>query len=113
MSLREIGIKYKIPKPTVQHIVEDYGKIKKKAGRKEIISKLDKRHIRNESNEALERHEKCSTIDIIKKQDLKASKTTVWRSIKLLKYVYKKLPRKFKLSIKAKRVRVELCKEFI
>ena len=52
-------------------------------------------------------------MDIIRKQNLKASKTTVWRSIKLLKYVYKNLPNKLKLSLKAKNERIDMSKKFI
>ena len=111
MSLGRISKKYKIPKATVQYIIKDRPKTHKKAGRKEILSKFDKRDIKFELNMNLDRNTKCSTMDIIRRHDLKASKTTVWRTIRLLNYSYRNVPTKFKLTTKAKQERVNMAKE--
>lgn len=109
MSLGKISKKYNCAKSTVQYIVENHNLKCKKRGRKEILSKLDRRHMMTE----ILNQGKCSISDIIKNLNLNASKTTVWRSLRSLKYKYIDLRRLFKISQQTKNRRLEMAKRFI
>ena len=109
MSYGKIAKKYNCPKSAIQYIIENYGKKNRKRGRKEVLSKQDKRHILTE----LQCQPNCSSRELIQNLNLKASKTTVWRSLKAMNYNYVNLKRKFKLSFQAKMKRLEMSKKFI
>ena len=109
----KIGIKYGIGKCNIQYIVNTNNKMKKKTGPKFKITKEDRRHIQSEIFEANKENKKCSSMDIISKLNLNVSRSTVCRCLKEIKYSYKNIPRKFKLSTSLKKKRLEAARQWI
>lgn len=87
--------------------------IKRRPGPKPKINRNDVRNIKKELESALQDNYKCSINDIRFKSGINASKTTVWRCVKGLDYTYRNLVRKFQLSTKIKKQRVEIAKTYL
>ena len=113
LSLGEISKRYGLKRSTVQYIISSYGNHLKKRGPKEKITKNDRRHIQTILNSNKINNGKCSSLDIIKDLNLNMSRSTVYRSLKCMKFNYKKLPNKFALTYRMRQKRVQCARVFI
>ena len=113
MTYGEICKKYCIPRSSVQHIVQKHNARSKKRGRKEKLTKFDKRRIKTFISNQYLKNLKCSLTDIVKELNLKVSCSTVCRSLKSMKFEYKKLPHKFHLTYRHRQNRVRAARDFI
>ena len=112
-SYGEISKKYGISRSTIQYMVKNDGRSKKKNGPKEKLSKGDKRRILALVNDSFTKKVKCSSTDIKNTMQLNVSKHTICRVLRRMNYNYKNVPSKFKLSYKMKQRRFEAAKEFL
>lgn len=113
MSFGDIATSCDVSKSVVQYIIQTDGRMKKKAGRKQILNKHDKRNIKTELDNSFKANKKCSVNDLAKTLNLKASKSTVWRCLKDISYNYKNIPRKFQLTPNMRQKRVNMAKQFL
>lgn len=109
----ELSKKYYIPKSTIQYMLENKGKIKLKRGPKWKINKFDKRRIKTAVDHFNDFKGYVVARDIKNEMNLNVSLRTMQRCLKSMKYCYKNFVKKFKLTSKNKKVRVEQCKEYI
>ena len=82
----------------MQHIAENYGHINKKRGPKEKLAKGDDRRLQIFIKRQHVQNLKCSISDMKKEYKLTVSKSTVSRSLKSMKFQYRRLPHKFNLT---------------
>ena len=113
ISLGKIGIKYNLSKATVQRIVNSYGRSKFKVGRKEKLTKGDRRRIRSIVEENNKVGCKTSSSEIIQNLNLNVSKNTVCRTLKCMNFSYNKLKAKFTLLRKHRQRRVDIARSYI
>lgn len=86
---------------------------RKKPGPKSKISKSDLRHIKTEITRSFATNEKCSSMDLKRRLNINASKSTILRRLKAIKYSYQDVKRKFYLNRDMKQRRVEMSKKYI
>lgn len=113
ISLGKIAKKYKIGKSSVDYILKNFRNIKRKPGPKYKITKNDQRHIKTDLSQAFKENRKCSTLDLAVNNNLNVSRSTVWRTLKQMKFSYQNIPRKLQLTPTVKRNRVEFAKKSI
>ena len=110
-SYGSIAKEFNLSRSTVQRIILSKGKICKKRGPKDKITKFDKRKISGYINLKNEIGIKVSCSNILRHFELNIHRTTVLRSLKCLRYDYKNVPYIFKLSTKSKALRVSFAKK--
>lgn len=113
LSYGQLSIKYNISRSTAQAIVRRFNIRKRKSGPKPKLNRFDIRSIRKELEMSFDANRKCSISDLRATLGFSASKTSVWRCVKGLDYTYKNLIRKYYLSTKTKKQRVEMAKTYI
>jgi len=113
MSYGELSKKYGISRSSIQYIVENYVNRSKKRGPKVKIGKADQRRIQTVIKQKYEKNLKCTLPDIVKELDLKVNKSTVSRSLRCLKFEYKRLPKNFQLTYRMRQKRMTAAREFI
>ena len=113
VSFRKIGKTFNLSKSAVEYICKKVNIPSKKRGRKEKISKSDKRRIIGMLNDKMKSGSTCSSVMINKELDLKVSKNTICRFLKGKQFSYRNIPSKFRLTHKMKIKRVEAAKRFI
>ena len=89
MTYGEIRNKYKISRSSAQYIYENFRKPLKKTGRKELLTKGDKRRIISAVGISNEEKKKCSSLSLKLDLSLDVSRSTICRFLKLKKYNYK------------------------
>ena len=113
ISFRKIGIKYNLHKATVQRIVNSYGKTKLKVGRKEKLTKGDKRRIKSLVDDNNKKLCKTSSTSIIKTFNLNVSSNTVCRFLRCVNYSYTNLKSKFTLLKRYRQKRIDSARDYI
>lgn len=113
MTYGNLKKKYNISRSTIQYIILSDNKCKKKNGRKEAISKYDKRKILSMLDYSNANKIKLSSLDIIRELKLTASRSTVCRVLRYIGCKYDDVRSKFKINFHQKRKRVEMAKAMI
>lgn len=110
-SYGSIAKELHLSRSTVQKIIVRRKNMCKKRGPKERISKFEKRRIRSFITDQFNQGKKVSCKQIVENFNLNVHRTTILRVLRCLKYNYKNLPYKFKLSPKLKSKRVAFAKK--
>lgn len=113
MSFADLRNKYQIARSSAQYIIENINKHLKKSGRKEKLTKCDKRKIISSVEFANKERRKLSSLDIKLDLRLDVSRNTICRFLKVKSYNYRNVPSKFKLSFKIKQKRLDFAKRKI
>lgn len=113
LSLGQISKKYNLSKPTVQSIINNYGKQKHKTGPKDKLSKNDKRRIKSFIDYNFKNQIKCTARSIIDNFSLNISRSTICRFLKTNNFNYDKIKKKLVLSAKHKKDRINAARFYI
>lgn len=112
MGYGKISKLFKVSKSAIRRIIKTKG-YKQKVGPKHKLDKNDKRRIKSFIQYENQHGRKLTSNKIMNEFDLKVHRTTISRALKVMRFNYCNVPHKFKLSLKMKQKRIDVCKKFL
>lgn len=113
MSYGDASKKFKKNKSTIFGIIKSYHNDKKKQGRKPILTKWDRYHMKVEVSRNLKLGIPTTSSKIVQDLGLCASPRTVRRQLTSLNLNYEQIFKKYCLSVDQKRNRISMARSYI